>query len=196
MLYNNFQDLRLSALGFGTMRLPLLPDGQIDQAELDRMVDAAMAAGVNYYDTAYPYHGSLSEVAIGRSLARYPRESWYLATKFPGHQNVHGVKPLLPEEVFEEQLRKCGVEFFDFYLIHNVNEKSLAYYGNPENRFMDYFVSRKRTAASGTSASPATPRPRGCSASSISTGSIWSSARSSSTSSTGSCRRRRKSARS
>ena len=144
MLYNNFQDLRLSALGFGTMRLPVLADGQIDQAEVDRMVDAAMAAGVNYYDTAYPYHGSMSEIAIGKSLARYPRESWYLATKFPGHQNVHGVKPLLPEEVFEEQLQKCGVDFFDFYLIHNVNENSLAYYGNPENRFMDYFVEQKR----------------------------------------------------
>ena len=144
MLYNDFQGLKLSALGFGTMRLPVLADGQIDQEELDRMVDAAMAAGVNYYDTAYPYHGSMSEPAIGRSLARYPRESWYLATKFPGHQNVHGVKPLLPEEVFEEQLLKCGVDFFDFYLIHNVNENSLAYYGNPENRFMDYFVEQKR----------------------------------------------------
>ena len=144
MLYNDFQGLKLSALGFGTMRLPVLADGQIDQEELDRMVDAAMAAGVNYYDTAYPYHGSMSEPAIGRSLARYPRESWYLATKFPGHQNVHGVKPLLPEEVFEEQLQKCGVDFFDFYLIHNVNENSLAYYGNPENRFMDYFVEQKK----------------------------------------------------
>jgi predicted aldo/keto reductase-like oxidoreductase len=144
MLYNDFQGLKLSALGFGTMRLPVLADGQIDQEELDRMVDAAMAAGVNYYDTAYPYHGSMSEPAIGRSLARYPRESWYLATKFPGHQNVHGVKPLLPEEVFEEQLLKCGVDFFDFYLIHNVNENSLAYYGNPENRFMDYFVEQKK----------------------------------------------------
>ncbi len=74
MLYHQFQDLRLPALGFGTMRLPLLPDGskEIDQAELDRMVDAAMAAGVNYFDTAAPYHGGKSEIAIGKSLARYP----------------------------------------------------------------------------------------------------------------------------
>ena len=94
MLYKQFQNLQLSALGFGAMRLPLLPDGSgtIDQAELDRMVDAAMAAGVNYYDTAHPYHDGKSEGAIGRSLARYPRESWHLADKFPGHQNVHGVK--------------------------------------------------------------------------------------------------------
>ena len=124
MLYNSFQDLSLSALGFGAMRLPLLADGSIDQAELDRMVDAAMAAGVNYYDTAYPYHGGMSEVCLGKSLARYPRESWYLADKFPGHQNVKGVKPVMPEEIFEEQLQRCGVDYFDFYLLHNVNENS------------------------------------------------------------------------
>ena len=90
MVYKQFQDLKLSALGFGTMRLPMRTDGTgaIDQQELDRMVDAAMAAGVNYYDTAQPYHEGESEAAIGKSLARYPRESWYLADKFPGHQNV------------------------------------------------------------------------------------------------------------
>ncbi len=145
MLYNSFQGISLSALGFGAMRLPLLPDGSgsIDQAELDRMVDAAMEAGVNYYDTAYPYHGGMSEVYLGRSLARYPRESWHLADKFPGHQNVKGVKPLQPEEVFEDQLKRCGVEYFDFYLLHNVNENSMHYYGNPDNRFIEYFLEQK-----------------------------------------------------
>ena len=145
MLYKQFQNLQLSALGFGAMRLPLLPDGSgtIDQAELDRMVDAAMAAGVNYFDTAHPYHDGKSEGAIGRSLARYPRESWHLADKFPGHQNVHGVKELQPAEVFEEQLRRCGVEYFDFYLLHNVNEQSMAYYCNPEKHCLDYFLEQK-----------------------------------------------------
>ena len=104
MIYHSFQDLQLSALGFGTMRLPLLPGGWIDREEMDRMVDAAIAGGVNYFDTAYAYHGGRSELEIGRSLARYPRESWYLASKFPGHQNVKGVKFLQPEAVFEEQL--------------------------------------------------------------------------------------------
>ena len=122
MLYNEFQGEKLSALGFGAMRLPLGPDGAIDQAELDRMVDAAIAAGVNYFDTAYAYHGGKSENAIGASLRRYPRESWNLADKFPGHQNVKGVKPMVPEEVFEDQLQKCGVEYFDFYLLHNICE--------------------------------------------------------------------------
>ena len=88
MLYNQFQDLSLSALGFGAMRLPMCPDGTINAAELDRMVDAAIAAGVNYFDTAHPYHDGKSEVELGRSLRRYPRESWYLADKFPGQQNV------------------------------------------------------------------------------------------------------------
>ena len=143
MLYNAFQDLSLSAIGFGAMRLPLLGDGSVDQAELDRMVEAAMAAGVNYYDTAYPYHGGMSEVCLGKALARYPRESWYLADKFPGHQNVKGVRPVEPAEVFEEQLRRCGVEYFDFYLMHNVNENSMRYYGNPENHFIEYFLEQK-----------------------------------------------------
>ena len=144
MLYNEFQGETLSALGFGAMRLPVLDDGSIDQAHLDRMVDAAMAAGVNYFDTAHPYHGGESEVCLGKSLARYPRESWNLADKFPGHQNVKGVRPVTPEGIFEEQLRRCGVDYFDFYLLHNVNENSLACdYGNPENRFMDYFLEQK-----------------------------------------------------
>ncbi len=144
MLFNEFRNEKLSALGFGAMRLPLLSDGTIDQDELDRMVDAAIAAGVNYFDTAHPYHGGKSEVCLGKSLSRYPRERWNLADKFPGHQNVKGVRPLVPAEVFEEQLRRCGVEYFDFYLLHNVNENSLAsYYGNPENRFLEYFLEQK-----------------------------------------------------
>ena len=145
MIFHSFQDLKLSALGFGAMRLPVLPDGSgtIDQEELDRMVDAAIAAGVNYFDTAHPYHGGKSEGAIGRSLSRYPRDRWHLADKFPGHQNVGGVNAFVPEEVFEEQFRRCGVDFFDFYLLHNVNENSMAYYCNPENRCLEYFLEQR-----------------------------------------------------
>ncbi len=145
MLYKQFADLQLSSLGFGTMRLPVLADGSgtVDQAELDRMVDAAMAAGVNYFDTAMPYHDGKSEVAIGKSLSRFPRESWYLADKFPGHQNVPGVKELQPQEVFELQLKRCGVDYFDFYLLHNVNENSMRYYCNPEKHCLDYFLEQK-----------------------------------------------------
>ncbi len=143
MILHAFQDLQLSALGFGAMRLPVLANGEIDAAELDRMVDAAIASGINYFDTAYPYHGGNSETAIGKSLSRYPRESWYLADKFPGHQNVPGITPLDPEEVFEAQLKKCGVIYFDFYLLHNVNENSMRYYMNPENGCIDYFLKQR-----------------------------------------------------
>ena len=145
MMYKKFKDLQLSALGFGTMRLPLLADGSgtIDREELDRMVDTAIRSGINYFDTAHPYHGGKSEVAIGRSLSRYPRENWYLADKFPGHQNVRGVKELQPDAVFEEQLQRCRVDYFDFYLLHNVNENSMYYYCNPEKRYLEYFLEQK-----------------------------------------------------
>lgn len=86
MLTNDFKGCSLSRLGFGTMRLPLL-EGEssntaIDVKQVDAMVDYAMQHGVNYFDTAYPYHGGLSETVIGASLARYPRESYYLADKW------------------------------------------------------------------------------------------------------------------
>ena len=111
MIYNDFQELKLSLLGFGTMRLPLIPGGSgadIDQAQVDKMVDYAIANGVNYFDTAFPYHESQSEIAIGNSLARYLRDKFYLATKFPGHQISDSYNPA---EIFEEQLKKCKVDY-------------------------------------------------------------------------------------
>ena len=116
MIYRDFQDKKLSLLGFGTMRLPLI-DGVIDQEQVEKMTDYAIEHGVNYFDTAYPYHNGLSEVSIGKALKKYPRESFYLATKYPGHQiaSTYDTKA-----IFEEQLTKCGVDYFDFYLLHNV----------------------------------------------------------------------------
>ena len=141
MIFKTFQNKTLSTLGFGTMRLPLLPDGSIDQTQLDAMVDLAIAKGVNYFDTAWPYHGGLSESAIGASLARYPRDKWYLADKYPGHQVSERYDP---KEVFEAQLQKCGVDYFDFYLLHNVCESSLEVYLDPRWGIMDYFLEQKR----------------------------------------------------
>ncbi len=145
MLTSHFQELELSRLGFGAMRLPLLP-GQtsptaIDTDQVDDMVDYALDHGVNYFDTAYPYHGGLSERVIGRSLARHPRESWYLANKYPGHQIASTYDPAA---IFEEQLRKCGVDYFDFYLLHNVYENSIQVYQDPKWGILDYFVEQKR----------------------------------------------------
>ena len=145
MMTRDFQGTPLSLLGFGAMRLPLLPgqtDGTaIDEKQVDEMVDYAMAHGVNYFDTAHPYHGGMSERVIGRSLARYPRESWRLADKYPGHQISSSYDPAA---IFEEQLEKCGVDYFDFYLLHNVYENSIQVYMDPQWGILDYFKEQKR----------------------------------------------------
>ena len=141
MIYRDFQGLKLSGLGFGAMRLPVLADGSVNEHLTTEMVRYAMEHGVNYFDTAYPYHGGMSEVVLGRALSAYPRESYYLATKYPGHQLSDSYDPAA---VFEEQLKKCGVEYFDFYLMHNVYENSIRTYTDPRWGIVDYFVEQKR----------------------------------------------------
>ena len=141
MIYKNFQDKQLSLLGFGTMRFPLLEDGSVDEAQVEDMVEYAMSHGVNYFDTAWPYHSGESERVIGRALKKYPRESFYLADKYPGHQIS---KSYDPADIFEKQLEKCGVEYFDFYLLHNVYEKSMGVYLDPKWGIIDYFKEQKR----------------------------------------------------
>ena len=134
--------LTLSALGLGAMRLPVLDgkDAQIDEPAAQEMVDYAMEHGVNYYDTAWGYHSGQSELALGRALARYPRESFYLATKFPGYDlnNMGRV-----EEIFEAQLKKCQVDYFDFYLFHNVCEMNIDAYLDPQYGIDAYLTAQK-----------------------------------------------------
>ena len=142
MIYSDFQDKKLSLLGFGTMRLPCREDGSIDEQQVAEMTRMAMEAGVNYFDTAYPYHGGQSERVMGRVLSKYPRESYCLATKYPGHQILSS--GYNPAEIFEEQLVKCGVDYFDFYLLHNVNEKSMEVYMDPQWGIVAYFTEQKR----------------------------------------------------
>lgn len=143
MIYRDFQDLKLSALGMGAMRLPVIDgdDTRVDQELVNKMVACAMEGGVNYYDTAWGYHGGQSELAMGRALAAYPRESFYLADKFPGYDLSNMDKV---EEIFEKQLEKCGVEYFDFYLIHNVCELNIDEYLNPAHRIYDYLTAQKK----------------------------------------------------
>ena len=141
MIYNDFQGKKLSALGFGAMRLPTLADGSVDEAQVEVMVDYAIKNGVNYFDTAWPYHGGMSERIMGRVLKNYPRESFYLADKFPGHQISATYDPAA---TFEEQLRRCGVEYFDFYLLHNVYEKSIKTYLDPRWGILEYFKEQKK----------------------------------------------------
>ncbi len=141
MIQTKFQSLTLPQLGFGTMRLPVTEDKEIDREAFFSMVDYAMAHGVNYFDTAYPYHGGKSEILTGEALSRYPRESYYLATKYPGHQVVEKYDPAA---IFEEQLKKCGVDYFDFYLLHNVYENSMDVYLDRQWGILDYFREQKK----------------------------------------------------
>ena len=108
MIYKEFQDLKLSALGMGAMRLPTIggDDSKIDAALAEKMVACAMEKGINYYDTAWGYHGEQSELVMGKLLNKYPRENYYLATKFPGYDLSNMDKV---EAIFERQLEKCGV---------------------------------------------------------------------------------------
>ena len=107
MIYRDFEGKKLSLLGFGAMRLPTNEDGSIDQEQTNEMMDYALEHGVNYIDTAFPYHASMSEIAVGKALAKHPRDSYYLATKYPGHNVADSYDPAA---TFETQLKKCGVE--------------------------------------------------------------------------------------
>ena len=143
MIYKDFKGKRISLYGMGAMRLPVIDgdDSRIDEAATFEMVDYAMEHGVNYFDTAWGYHGGNSETVMGKALARHPRDSYYLADKFPGYDlsNMDKVRG-----IFEEQLRKCGVDHFDFYLIHNVCELNIDAYLDPKHGIHDYLVEQKR----------------------------------------------------
>ena len=143
MIYKNFQGEKLSALGLGCMRLPVLEgnDARIDETAAKETVDFAMAQGINYYDTAWGYHEGNSELVIGRALASYPRETFFLATKFPGYDLSNMDKV---EEIFEKQLEKCGVEYFDFYLFHNVCEMNIDAYLDEKYGIFPYLVEQKK----------------------------------------------------
>lgn len=142
MIYKQFQNLELSALGMGAMRLPVIggDDGQIDEPAALEMVDYAMEHGINYYDTAWGYHNGQSEIVMGKALQKYPREKFYLATKFPGYDLSNMDKV---EEIFEEQLRKCDVDYFDFYLFHNVCEMNIDAYLDEKYGIFDYLCKQK-----------------------------------------------------
>lgn len=143
MVYRDFQGIQLSALGMGAMRLPTVNgnDSEIDSAATEEMVAYAMEQGVNYYDTAWGYHNGNSELVMGKALAKYPRDSFYLATKFPGYDlsNMPKVK-----EIFEKQLEKCGVDYFDFYLFHNVCEMNIDAYLDEKYGIYAYLMEQKK----------------------------------------------------
>ena len=111
----------ISLLGMGGMRFPTLENGDIDVQKATEIIDYAYENGVNYYDTAYMYHGGKSEAFMGNALSKYPRESYYLTDKMPIWM---ADTPADAEKIFEEQLVKCNVDYFDFYLCHALDSEN------------------------------------------------------------------------
>lgn len=113
----------MEKFGFGMMRLPQLDENnpaKVDVEQVKRMVDAYIEAGGKYFDTAYPYHMGTSESVLKEAVVeRYPREDIIIATKLPIF-SVYKAEDM--EKFFNEQLENCGVDYFDYYLIHNINE--------------------------------------------------------------------------
>jgi len=160
MIYQQFKDKKLSWLGMGGMRLPkTAPDGPIDEVKARELIEHAYKSGVNYYDTAYFYHGGESERVIGEILNQFPRDTWYLADKMPGNfmryldngkVAVDGVGDMKTKEIdhvseiFEFQLEKCGVDYFDFYLLHNVSENTYDIYTDDKLAMVEYLVKEKK----------------------------------------------------
>lgn len=143
MIYNDFRDIKISSLAMGAMRLPKLSDDEADINEpaVREMVKYAIEKGVNYFDTAWGYHNGHSELVMGRTLKEYPRESFYLADKFPGYDLANMGKV---QEIFEKQLEKCQVDYFDFYLFHNVCEMNINEYLDPQYGIYDFLTEQKR----------------------------------------------------
>lgn len=157
MIYKAFGDLSLSWLGMGNMRLPTTGDrGPIDEKKAAEIIEYAYEHGVNYFDTAYRYHGGESEPFVGKVLGQFPRESFYLATKMPGHMMrfengkfeffglLAGYPSASPAEIFEMQLQKCGVDYFDFYLLHNLCETSYGFYTDEDLRVVEHLLEQKK----------------------------------------------------
>ena len=110
---------KMPKLGFGLMRLPT-KDGEVDLSRVCTMVDAYMQAGLNYFDTAYVYHGGKSETVAREAIVkRYPRDSFYLATKLPAW-SIKSAEDR--DRIFSEQLERAGVGHFDFYLLHSLED--------------------------------------------------------------------------
>lgn len=132
----------MKKLGFGCMRLPLTDSGDptsIDIPQLCKMADTFLERGFTYFDTAYMYHDFKSELAVREALVkRHPRDSFLLADKLPLRYTF---KEGDQERIFDEQLEKCGVDYFDYYLLHNVNSS----YMERAERFNSFdFIKRKK----------------------------------------------------
>jgi len=159
MVFKDFKDLKLSTLGFGLMRLPQNEDKSIDWSEAEKLIDHAYNNGINLFDTAFFYHSGESESVARKLLSKYPRDTWYLSNKMPGNfMEVVDGKLVMelggmgmadrtfnnPQEVFEYQLKNCNVEYFDFYMLHNVSANTLDIYTDEKIGMVDYLLEQKK----------------------------------------------------
>ena len=161
MLYTDFKGKKLSTLGYGGMRLPASdPKGHVlDEQETARLIEYALNNGVNYFDTAFFYHAGNSERVLGNALARFPRDTWYIADKFPGNfieikdgkleldfsgMGLDNMTFNTPAEIFDYQLNKIGVDYFDFYMLHNVAESTYDLYTDEQIGLIEFLLEQKR----------------------------------------------------
>lgn len=140
MYFKDFHGKKLPALGLGALRFPMEKDNpeRIDRVAAEAIIDAAMQGGVNYFDTAYIYQKNDSERVLGEVLAKYPRERYFLATKYYASKK----HPL--RETFFAQLERCKTEYFDFYLLHGVDDDNANRYMDPENAYIDFLLEQKK----------------------------------------------------
>ena len=143
MIYRDMCGEEVSALGFGTMRLPVIGGnaGAIDDGLAMPIFDMLYEGGVTYVDTAYSYHNGASELFVGRALPRYDRARLHIATKMPGHE----VRPNFnAAAIFAHQLERTGAGYFDYYLMHNVYESCIDRYMDPDLGILDCLLEQKR----------------------------------------------------
>ncbi len=139
MQYKDFKGKKISALGLGGLRFPS-PDGKpdgIDREEAQKVVDAAIACGINYFDTSHSYQDGDSERFLGEALSKYPRESYFLATKFYAAYSDD------IEKTFAEQMERCRTDYFDFYLLHCLDEETIEDYMDPDKDYYGFLQKQK-----------------------------------------------------
>ncbi|MBQ7097509.1 MAG: aldo/keto reductase [Clostridia bacterium] len=141
MIYRNFKDKKLSLLGMGGMRFPCDENGEVDFEKTQALFDLCMKNGINYFDTAWFYHKGKSEEIMGKILSKYDRDSYFVATKMPWdeYENSEDVDAL-----FEKQLERTGLDYFDFYLFHNVSENTVKYYIDEKYGVHDVLMKKKK----------------------------------------------------
>lgn len=141
MIYRDFCSDNLSMLGMGCMRFPCKADGAVDMQKTAEMIDKSIKNGVNYFDTAWFYHEGKSEEIIGEILKRYDRSTYYIATKMPW-TDINTADDV--RKIFETQLEKTGVEYFDYYLIHNVCAETVDIFTNENLKIIDFLCDKRK----------------------------------------------------